>query len=101
MYENAYSSCYGELQTYYPVWYREVKEMDAIWKVLGGELDDIQSGIVQFVLNAYIQTANEETLARWENFLWIAYDGERTLAERRNMILQFFNGSGISEQMKL
>lgn len=94
MYENAYSSCYGELQTYYPVWYREVKEMDAIWKVMGGELDDIQSGIVQFVLNAYIQTANEETLTRWENFLWITYDGERTLAERRNMILQFFNGFG-------
>ena len=99
MYENAFENTYKELRSYYPMLYWEFKEMDAIWRSMGDELDNIQNGIVSFVLNNYIQNADEEVLARWEKFLWITYDGERTLNDRRSVILQFFNGYGhIGEQ---
>lgn len=99
LYDNAPSSNYEELKTFYPVWYREVLEMDAIWHALGIELDGLRGGIVQAVNNCFVNTADEKTIERLEEFLYITYDGPRTLEERRAVVASFFIGNGhIGEQ---
>ena len=44
LYPNGFPSAYEELKTFYPVFYRDVFEMDAIWRAAGGGLDEIEDG---------------------------------------------------------
>ena len=94
LYDNAPSSAYEELKTFYPVWYREVLEMDAIWHALGMHLDGLRDGVIKAVDNCFINTANEDTIAQLENFLYITYEGKRTIEERRALVASFFIGNG-------
>ncbi len=94
LYDNAPPSTYEEIKTWYPVWYRDVFEMDALWRVWGGQLDAIQSGIIQAVDNNFIDYADAETLAKLEEFFHITYDGPRSLTDRRNMIKALLLGQG-------
>lgn len=93
LYEDAPKN-FDLIKTYYPVWYWEVLEMVAIWRALGLQLDDIQAGIIQAVDNNFVSTADAETLSKLESFLYITYDGPRTLEERRALISSFFIGNG-------
>lgn len=94
LYDNAPPSTYEEIKTWYPVWYRDVLEMDALWRVWGGQLDAIQAGIIQAVDNNFIDYADAETLAKLEAFFHITYDGPRSLTDRRNMIKALLLGQG-------
>lgn len=94
LYENAYKSTYEEILTYYPLWYADVLEMTAVWKILCGELDEARNGIVQAVNNCFVNSADEAAISRYEKFLGVTYDGERTLSERRDMVASFFIGKG-------
>lgn len=94
LYENAYPSVYEEIKTWYPVWYRDVFEMDALWRVWGGQLDEIQAGIIRAVDNNFIDYADAETLTKWETLFNVTYDGPRTLAERRNLLKALLLGMG-------
>ena len=94
LYDNAYPSTYEEIKTWYPAWYRDVLEMDALWRVWGGQLDEIQAGIIRAIDNNFIDYADAETLAKLETFFHITYDGPRTLTERRNMIKAIILGQG-------
>jgi|GEM_PF-4151823 len=87
-------SNFEQIKLYYQVWYWEVLEMVAIWSVMGKCLDDIRAGIIRLVDNSIVSTADAETLTRLEDFLYISYDGSRTLEERRAIILSFFTSSG-------
>lgn len=101
LYENAYPSNYEELKTYYPVWYRDVLEMDAIWQAMGHQLDGIQSGIVRAVDNCFIETADESTIKETEDYLEITYFGSLTLEERRALIKSNIIGSGKMSSTKI
>lgn len=101
LYENAYPSTYEEIKTWYPVWYRDVFEMDALWRVWGARLDEIQAGIIQAVDNNFIDYADAETLTKWEEFFNITYDGPRTIAERRNLLKALLLGSGHVGQQEI
>lgn len=92
LYDNAYPSVYEEIKTWYPVWYRDVLEMDAIWRVWGGQLDEIQAGIIQAIDNNFINHCDIQTLGKFEEFLGIQYDGARTVDERRRAIRAYFIG---------
>jgi len=94
LYENAWRSSYEEIKTWYPVWYREVLEMDALWRAWGAHLDAVQAGIVRAVDNNSIRYADARTIAELEAFLGIVYDGPRTLSERRNVLKALFTGTG-------
>lgn len=94
LYDNAYDSNYEEQKTFYPVWYRDVLEMDALWRVFGAQLDGIQNGIIQAVDNNFIATADEAAITKTEKFLYVTYDGVRTLTERKILVASFFTGSG-------
>ena len=86
LYDNAWSHVYEEIRRFYPVWYRDVLEMDAIWRAQGVELDGVRSAIDRIVFNGYIHTADAETIAKYEEFLEIAPESGATLEARRAQI---------------
>ena len=94
LYENAFPSTYEEIKTWYPVWYRDVFEMDALWQVFGGQMDKIQADIIQMVNNNFIDFADADTITRLENFLSIVHPFPRSLAERRAVLRGFVLGLG-------
>ena len=94
LYDNAFPSTYDEIKTWYPVWYQDVLEMDAIWRVLGKRLDEIQAGIIQAIDNNFIDLADVETIKKLEEWFGIVYDGPRTLVERRSVVKAFIVGNG-------
>lgn len=94
LYDNALGSNYEEIKNFYPVWYREVFEMDAIWRATGGKLDELQNGINRAVDNCFISTADAHAIGELEKFLYIDYDATRSLPDRRALVASFFIGNG-------
>ena len=94
IYENAWPSTYEEFKTWYPVWYRDILEMDAIWQVLGGQMDKVQALLVWMVDSNFIDHADASMIARLENFLGIVHPYPRTLVERRAVLRGFTIGRG-------
>jgi hypothetical protein len=94
LYDNAFPNIYEEIKTCYMVQYRDVLEMDALWRVWGGALDRVQADIIQSVDNNFIDFADARTITKLEAFLGITYDEPRTLVERRNIIKAFVLGRG-------
>lgn len=86
LYDNAWPRVYEEIRRFYPVWYRDVLEMDAIWRAQGAELDGARSTIERIVFNGYINTADTETIAKYEKFLEITPETGATLEERRAQV---------------
>lgn len=92
---DAYWKCkYDELITFYPRFYREVFEMDAILRTEGGLADGINSGIDTVINNNFIDTMDTDTVALLESFLGITLMKQRTLEERRRMLKSYFAGQG-------
>lgn len=94
IYENSFPSTYEEIKTWYPVWYREVLEMDALWRVFGGQMDKIQADLVRMVENNFIEFADAPTITRLEAFFGIVHPFPRTLVERRAVLIGFVRGRG-------
>ena len=94
IYENAWPSTYEEFKTWHPVWYRDVFEMDAIWQVLGGQMDKMQALLIWMVDSNFIDHADASMIARLENFLGIVHPYPRTLVERRAVLRGFTIGRG-------
>lgn len=95
MYFNPKSpSGYDELVTFYPVFYREVAEMEAIWKTEGSYIDSIKTGIERIFSNSFIDTADEEMIAKFEEFLGSYSYKNKSLEERRRIVKAIFAGSG-------
>ncbi len=92
---------YDEMITFYPRFYREVFEMDAILRAEGRLADNVLSGIDKMLMNNFIDTMDEETLARLETFLDIAMIRERTPDERRRYIKSFIAGMGKVSQTRI
>jgi hypothetical protein len=119
LYEHACPNKYEEIKTWYPVWYSEIFEMDALWQVFGKQMDDIQTGIISAVNNNFnfVDSKNKiddfedeeidnqypdiKTIPKLEAFLGISYDTQRTLSERRNTVKAFFSGFGHLGEKKI
>ena len=93
-YSRDFADCYEELISYYPRYYREVREMNAILKANGKLLDGTQDAIEQVYNNAFIDFMDEAAVQQMEIFLSINLDKTRTLDERRRLIKSFFAGFG-------
>lgn len=92
---NPYWKCnYDELITFYPRYYREVLEMDAILHAEGELADGIQNGIDLMLLNNFIDSADDDTITKLERFLGLSLMKQRLLEERRRFIKSFFAGQG-------
>ncbi|MEG1564769.1 MAG: putative phage tail protein [Bacteroides sp.] len=92
LYDNAFPSNYDEIKTYYPVWYFDVLEMDAVWRAEAAQLDRVQSSVEALLANGFVGTADEATLTALEKFLHIETDPSKALAERRRLVSSFFSG---------
>lgn len=92
---NSYWKCnYDELITFYPRFYREVFEMEAILRAEGSLADGIQCGIEKMLMNNFIDEMDEDTLTKLETFLDLSMMKKRTVEERRRFIKSFFAGLG-------
>ena len=91
-YDNYWPDCYDELITYYPRFYRDVLEMDAILHAHGHLADQMQDGIEKVYLSSFIDYMDEQTVAQMVQFLHIGLNKKRTLEERRRLVKSFFVG---------
>jgi hypothetical protein len=89
-----FTSNYEELITYYPKFYRDVLEMQAILKAEGKMLDAFMDGVSTIFDDCFIDTMDEQTLSQLEDFLNIKLYKTRTLEERRRLLKTFFVGHG-------
>lgn len=85
---------YEELITFYPRFYREVFEMDAILRTEGELADGIDSGIDLVIANNFIDSIDEDTVYLLEKFLGITLMKSRSLDERRKLLKSYFAGQG-------
>lgn len=92
LYPNGFPSAYEELKTFYPVFYRDVFEMDAIWRAAGGGLDEIEDGVDAVVNNNFVSLMDADALAQMEDFLGIPLNQKRTLEARRKLVASYFVG---------
>ncbi len=92
MFSTDWQCRYDELITYYPRYYREVFEMDAILRAEGELADDIQTGIDKMLANNFVLSADESAVAQLETMLNISSSG--TLEERRQLIISHIMGFG-------
>lgn len=92
LYDNAWPHVYEEIKRFYPVWYRDVLEMDAVWRAQGIELDGVRATVEALIDNGYIMTADLRTIASLEAFLHINPNPEQTLQERRQVVATYVRG---------
>lgn len=97
-YSRYWPDCYEELITYYPRFYREVREMVAILHAHGHMADGAQDAIERTFLNAFVLEADEATIKKWEGVLGIIYTKSLTLEQRRRVVYARLNsGSHVGE----
>ena len=93
LYPNGFPNVYEELKTFYPVFYRDVFEMDAIWRSAGGKLDEIEAGVDAAANDTFISMMDAAALSDMEAFLDIAPNKNRTLEVRRKLVASYFVGA--------
>lgn len=86
--------CYEELISFYPRYYREIYEMQAILDAFGTIFDALQADIDVVLSNAFIDYADEQTVARLEAFFEIRTDPTKTLEDRKRQIKWYYAGIG-------
>lgn len=89
-----WKSKYDELITFYPRFYREVFEMDAILRAEGALADGIQSGIELVLNNTFVDTADEATIELLSNTFGVGISKDKSLEERRRIIKSYIAGFG-------
>ena len=66
---NQQRSGYEELLSYGPLFYRDLLEMDTNYRFAGKTLDVGAEGLEKLMQDQFIDTADEETISRWEKWL--------------------------------
>lgn len=92
LYDNAYPSVYEEIKRFYPVWYWDVLEMDAIWRAQGHQLHRARDAVEALIADQYVATADAATIAALEEFLGISQDASRTMNDRRQLVAALLSG---------
>lgn len=87
-------SSFEEIKTWYPVWYRDVFEMETIWRAFGFQFDRIRADIIRAVDNNFIEYADAQAIQKIENHFDISHSSPRTIEERRAIIRGFVQGRG-------
>ena len=101
VYDNAPTSYHEELASWFPAWYRQVLEMDALWNTWGILLDRLQADILQVLENYFLVSCDEATIDMWEDFLGITITSPRDLENRRRFIMMHFGGFGKCSATKI
>lgn len=97
---------YDRITKFVPIFYLDVFEMDAIYRVDGEMLDELLENVDRVKLNRFILTADEVFTERMERFLGLKVYPNKDLDERRRLVAAYFAGFGkigktkIKEMMK-
>lgn len=92
--KNSLNDNYKELLNYYPIFYREVYEMDEIIKANAKILDELVLNIDSSINNIFILSADENIIKRFETFLYIKSTKNKSLNDRKKYILAILSGYG-------
>lgn len=90
---SSFKCSYDELITYYPLFYRNVREMDEILKAQGRLADGLENGIEQIFSDCFIDTADKSVITQFEKMIGINGDG-KSLEERRSLVKSHLVGTG-------
>lgn len=90
---NDEKSGYERLAGYYPLYYKNVYEMQEILKAQGRLADDMKSGIERVLSDCFIDTMDSASLSTYEEILGISSAGN-TIDERRRLVKSYLIGSG-------
>lgn len=72
---------------YYPRWFREILDFQALCQTEGEELEALASAMDRIHRNLFLQTMDEGTTAQWEAILRILPDPKEALEFRRLRVL--------------
>ena len=89
-----YSSTFEELKTMYPTFYQNVFEMMEILKANGGLLDEVINAMNRTYSNAFVDTMDDESVSKLEEFLNIETEGDESLSQRKGRLKAHFTGYG-------
>ncbi|MDR0883381.1 MAG: hypothetical protein LBN05_02045 [Oscillospiraceae bacterium] len=87
-----------ELQAYAPSLCTGVREMEAIWQVIGALADRLFADIGRVADNAILSTADAAMLARLETFLRMPSGTGNSLAMRRAVLQQIYAGQKVNAE---
>lgn len=100
-FDNAPTSWYEELKSYFPRWYADIAEMDALWHTWGALLDHLQADIQTVLDNYFITSCDDETIEFWENFIGVRMGSNLSLEQRRRILMTLFAGFGKCSKSKI
>ncbi len=94
VFNNQQRSGYEEIVSYSPRYYRNIKEMDAVFRLAGWLIDLMAQDMENMVAFQFLKYMDDETLTRYEAFLGMAADRSKTLEERKDYVSAVLIGSG-------
>lgn len=94
LHSKEYNNSFEEIISHYPLFYRDVLEIRAIIEAEGRILDGAYDNINRLLDNAFIDTADIETIERFERFLRIKPKEDSSFEERRRNVKLYFTGFG-------
>lgn len=94
VFNNQQRSGYEEIASYSPRYYRSIKEMDAVFRLAGWLIDLMARDMEDMVAFQFLKYMDDEALTRYEVFLGIIKDPNKTLDERKAYISALLIGSG-------
>lgn len=92
IFNNQQRSGYEELFSYGPRFYKDIKEMDAIYRLAGATLDIGAKKLEVLMNDQFIEHADEETISRYEKWLHIEGNESKSLEDRRKKVKLVWNG---------
>lgn len=85
---------YEIMKSYYPRFYDNIKEMQAILMAQGKVLDEAEVFLEMVLNNMFIEFMDEENISIIENYLKITHTEKQSLEQRKNIVLAHFRGFG-------
>lgn len=99
--DNAPDSFYEELRSYFPSWYANVKEMDAIWHVTGEMLDQFKADLKAVAENLSIATYDTNTIRAIQDWAGASYNTEMSDEVIRTLFFLQIAGFGKCSRGKI
>lgn len=94
VFNNQQRSGYEEIASCSPKFYKNIKEMDAVFRLAGFTLDLMAEDLEGTVSNQFVGYMDEEAFSRYEAFLGVKKDISKTLEERKAYVNALLIGSG-------
>lgn len=82
------------MKSYVPDYLKEAQSYKVILEAEGPELDAIETNLADVLKQFYVETATEEGLSRWEEFVGLSSYAGKPLDQRRSRIISKLRGYG-------